>query len=1088
MLPPECLPEQFARRLKECPNQVMDGSSYDVYDRTPKPPVRQHRSKYIKATSQQQSWAIARHRPSSTPTLFGPPTETLYSVPSPFPLSYLRDRNPGSSESPQSYMRSPQNIEERPTGGVRSELSITAEFTHNASTGLRGDPAVTQIEAQFTPTAPRHHFVEPKGSLPPSSCAEGVHYSPAQTSCDLIHFAHSLGASQSIPLMSLHSKAQEIDPRCTSKGPIPPLAPGRFLNTLPSSSTADFATIPGSQLYAASMPTTTHFGVLGSDLGCPQTILRQAPGSPGCQHFQPLQCIPIHHDITSENLTLNHSLRERNEGKACGSLPNQQMSNLSETPLVQHDQSWQVASKPINKATKKRTARAPAQESRPPKQARIVALSKPRAQPELNITATLANRSIGVIDNLTMAGIVSYAKPGENLDWTVEGDQVKRKDMQNTIKRRKQKESMLLKKGLAGSGGNYPGVQGVRAYLTRAQGAPGVESKSCDDARLTIHSSETVRADTLCDEQSVIHVVPKASSARDVEMVDDASDVRVANLNLNDDCGVEDIKLNFQNDKPVMADGDHNLSDAPEVCQSSFEELMESESEKPMRMCRNDGHKNFHVEDSDKNRDEVWPEANTTAHSVEQSSFMSGTEDPNVAIHDVQSHAEMATSSPHVTFEMDDSSNAIIYSSMLESEKEESKASARNENDENPANIRQVELEDIRPKSMSNRQQLAGGRSTTDRAPLHDIVGDRAFVEALKCVLEKQSTHKLSTWMKWSCRRVLGLLEIAEPPNGTEALFLSGDDATKQLSCSSQFDGPIFAEGQQTLDLQSLDDFFDEQYDDDATVFVQVPSVPLSSKSWCQAKKMSEVKEHFAQPVGSYPWNLLELASHIEDGTRPRFLNQENCRLLTKIKFPGKKSAARNGYLPGWKEVEKWVLVAEAGAVTGPHQDSHGFNTYITVQQGLVGFGWLSNPTPDERAAWVADTDHFAGGRWRYVVLKPGQTVAFPSGTVHFVFRSPTGGHTLAFGGHYLRCSQIVSWVQTILEEQANGSVTNEDLTVSAPEYMNQVEKFVRAAARQGKEDLWGGPHAIAKFLELKDAFSVKNKDRHARAQARRRG
>jgi hypothetical protein len=104
--------------------------------------------------------------------------------------------------------------------------------------------------------------------------------------------------------------------------------------------------------------------------------------------------------------------------------------------------------------------------------------------------------------------------------------------------------------------------------------------------------------------------------------------------------------------------------------------------------------------------------------------------------------------------------------------------------------------------------------------------------------------------------------------------------------------------------------------------------------------------------------------------------------------------------------------------------------------------------------------------------MKPGQTVFFPAGTVHFVFRLPAaGGHTLAFGGHVLRCSNIVHWIKTLLEEKASPNVTNEDLTSSAPGYLDRVEKFVRHAQSNGTVEKWGGAEAVEEFLRLKEVF-----------------
>ena len=212
-----------------------------------------------------------------------------------------------------------------------------------------------------------------------------------------------------------------------------------------------------------------------------------------------------------------------------------------------------------------------------------------------------------------------------------------------------------------------------------------------------------------------------------------------------------------------------------------------------------------------------------------------------------------------------------------------------------------------------------------------------------------------------------------------------------------------------------------------------------------------------------------------ENGLRPRFLDAEDCRLITKLKIPSAHSnLGRRALPPEYKDVEKWALLAEGGACTEPHQDSHGYSTYITVNQGEVGFGWMSRPSAEDRQSWqrnIYTPPYDVGHYWRYVVLRPGQTVTFPAGTVHFVFRSPAAGNTLAFGGHILRCSNIVHWVKTLIEERDQKDVTNEDLTDSAPGYLARVEKFVKQAKVNGTADRWGGEASIEEFLSLKTQF-----------------
>ena len=352
---------------------------------------------------------------------------------------------------------------------------------------------------------------------------------------------------------------------------------------------------------------------------------------------------------------------------------------------------------------------------------------------------------------------------------------------------------------------------------------------------------------------------------------------------------------------------------------------------------------------------------------------------------------------------------------------------------------------------------------------------DQAFVDQVKESLKAQSKWKTANVGRRQARRIHQLLELAQPPDSSEALFLSGDEASRYMEPNAFFPGIIVTKNQQILPLQTTKQFLDEYYDDLAKVWIQDPVV-LLSRDIPHAREITvgQLKKRFLTPSTrkQIPWNCLELATHVEDGLRPAFLNTEDCRLLTKLKHPTTEDhASRRGYEPGWKEIEKWALIAQGEALTEPHQDSHGYSTYITLNQGVVGFGWLSNPTASEREAWRSGPATFTAGSWRYIILRPGQTIFFPCGTVHFVFRLHSVGDTLAFGGHVLRCSQIVSWVKCMLEEREAPAITNEDITSSAPGYLERVEKFVRQARISGNGEKWGGEAAIEEFLLLKEKF-----------------
>ncbi|KAF1826252.1 uncharacterized protein K489DRAFT_376649 [Dissoconium aciculare CBS 342.82] len=77
----------------------------------------------------------------------------------------------------------------------------------------------------------------------------------------------------------------------------------------------------------------------------------------------------------------------------------------------------------------------------------------------------------GQISASTLADIVNYAEPGEDLDWTRITEPRERKRLQNIINGRKYRERRLAAEGLGGSGGNYPGAAGQGSFLSMGYGA-----------------------------------------------------------------------------------------------------------------------------------------------------------------------------------------------------------------------------------------------------------------------------------------------------------------------------------------------------------------------------------------------------------------------------------------------------------------------------------------------------------------------------------------------------------------------------------------------------------------------------------------
>ena len=164
---------------------------------------------------------------------------------------------------------------------------------------------------------------------------------------------------------------------------------------------------------------------------------------------------------------------------------------------------------------------------------------------------------------------------------------------------------------------------------------------------------------------------------------------------------------------------------------------------------------------------------------------------------------------------------------------------------------------------------------------------------------------------------------------------------------------------------------------------VQIPSRKLATSS-AEEKQLSEVRssrfldrrdpdDHFDDD----PWNLLELHNAIPPLTLPRVLSNGNCQLLSHLRDAAVLGARANratatpGQWEVWRGVESWALLSEGGHHTCPHTDSHGYSTWITVQESRIGFAWMSLPTPEDWAEWMANPQGYTGGQWRYVILKP---------------------------------------------------------------------------------------------------------------------
>jgi hypothetical protein len=399
-----------------------------------------------------------------------------------------------------------------------------------------------------------------------------------------------------------------------------------------------------------------------------------------------------------------------------------------------------------------------------------------------------------------------------------------------------------------------------------------------------------------------------------------------------------------------------------------------------------------------------------------------------------------------------------------------------------PNRRRRASLPDITPSKrprLDTPLRLSRRPGASEDRPAYDHIPNDAYKQRALADL-KQATPLRGSHGAETNPLIRELLEKVEHPNTEssrgklEALFCTGDEAAHIVETRS-VDAPIITEGQQPFEWgengrpieQILRRF---STSDDLLISVQTPSLPATGQSF-QVRKFGEVKKQFLdQKITSDPLNLLDLQCPVQS-TVPKFLSGENCGLLLDVRNrvlmegSAERVTASLQRWAEWKDVDKWALLSEGGHHTAPHMDSHGYATWITSQEGPIGFAWMSLPTVEERQAWMAAPHQYTGGRWRYIILKPGQTVFFPPGTIHFVFRV-RDHQTLALGGHVLQWSSIQHWIQVVLWELKKPATTNEEMKMTAPKLVHTVAELVRAKVNNvGVQEL-GGEDAVKVFFE----------------------
>jgi len=211
------------------------------------------------------------------------------------------------------------------------------------------------------------------------------------------------------------------------------------------------------------------------------------------------------------------------------------------------------------------------------------------------------------------------------------------------------------------------------------------------------------------------------------------------------------------------------------------------------------------------------------------------------------------------------------------------------------------------------------------------------------------------------------LLSHARPPtlegldDKVDAYYLTGEEASDRVESTTPLQVPIFVHNQQQFKwrngMRPIAQLFSRMENPDQIAAVQKPSLPLSGESYTQ-ERLGDIREMFCgDSEKEEAWNVLDLRSPIPPSVLPAFLSGENCQLLARVRdtilsgdSAGRTEAAIEEWNK-WRDIEHWGLLAQGGALTLAHQDSKGLATWLTVQEGQLGFGWVCRLTPQEKKA-----------------------------------------------------------------------------------------------------------------------------------------
>ncbi|KAJ4129185.1 hypothetical protein NW768_007720 [Fusarium equiseti] len=345
---------------------------------------------------------------------------------------------------------------------------------------------------------------------------------------------------------------------------------------------------------------------------------------------------------------------------------------------------------------------------------------------------------------------------------------------------------------------------------------------------------------------------------------------------------------------------------------------------------------------------------------------------------------------------------------------------------------------------------------------------DWNWVHEVQCETEAwlEQNRNSNTHRHSAAREILSILEDATYPSPEEASFCTPQTAATLVDT----DTVLVVQDQQPFNwngepIESLFRDWPPKYLLDKKIRVITLDSPTSlpPTRHCTLK---DIKRKFTEAFATHEqWNVLDIENDVPVPW-PEFLHGRNCLLLNEFRQLD-KGLVRARTLD-------FMLLSEGGNHTPMHVDPFGLATFITVQQGEVGFGWIVNAKRQDYLDIHKDTiPNSLKERARYMVLRPGQTVFMPSGTIHFIFRK-NDTPTLATGGHALTCKSIEKWLCVMKIQELSTARTDKDVTAKETKaYINVLTRVLRFHEYHGITLREGGYDEVWNLIKNWDKFGV---------------